>query len=55
MVSLGFNVSIGERRLPGWIGSEMFYVFMCLEHGVVIGHIHGYDRHTRIMFFPLFW
>jgi len=43
MVSLGFNVPIGERRLPGWKGSLMFYVFKCPKHGIVVGRIYGYD------------
>jgi len=43
MISLGFDVPIGKRSLPGWDGSLMFYAFRCPEHGIVIDYIHGYD------------
>ncbi len=43
MISLGFQVPVGKRRLPGWSGSFMFYAFKCHKHGVVIDRIYGYD------------
>ena len=43
MVSLGFIVPIGKRRLQGWSVARMFFAFKCSKHGIVIDCLYGYD------------